>query len=84
MKLSCLMPRGLTVLAVTALAVSHAGSVLAQYGPYGNAYQGNQGYQAYQPQQAYQPHQAYAPQAGNGGRPFMPGPQLAQPSDATT
>jgi hypothetical protein len=78
MKLSCLMPRGLTVLAAISLAICQAGSALAQYAPYGNAYQGHPT-QAYQPQQAYQAPQAYAPYSNvnyNGGPQFMPGPQL--------
>jgi hypothetical protein len=61
MKLSCLMPRGLTVLAVTTLMVFPVGSVMAQYAPYGNSYA------AHQPQLAY-PNQ-YQPR-----NQFMPGP----------
>ena len=81
MKLSCLMPRGLTVLAVTTLMVIPVGSALAQYAPYGNSSA------AYQPQQAYsnqyQPRNQFMPgpqlQSSYSARPAMGQPQYSQP-----
>jgi hypothetical protein len=64
MKLSCLMPRGLTVLAAVSLAVFPVGSALAQYAPYSN-------YNAYQPRPAVQ--NQYQPR-----NQFMAGPQVQQ------
>ena len=67
MKLSFHMPRGLTVLAVTALAASQVGSALAQYNQYGNSYQ------AY-PQQQYvaQPQYVAMQQPSNNVPPQAP------------